>query len=66
MVAGFGRVWYDEGAIANIFSIQDLKNKHHITYDSEIEDAFLVHRQDQEPVKFKCTSDNDYKMMIHV
>ena len=51
MVAGFGRVWYDEGAIANIFSIQDLKNKHHITYDSEIEDAFLVHRQDQEPVK---------------
>ena len=46
MVAGFGRVWYDEGAIANIFSLQDLKNKHHITYDSEVEDAFLVHRQD--------------------
>ena len=56
MVAGFGSVWYDEGAIANIFSIQDLKKQHHIAYDSEAEDAFLVHKEDKEPVKFKCTS----------
>ena len=45
MVAGFGRVWYDEGAITNIFSIQDLKKQHHIRYDSEVEDAFLVQKR---------------------
>ena len=43
MVPGFGRVWFDERAIANIFAMQDLKQQHHITYDSEVEDAFLVH-----------------------
>ena len=41
MVPGFGRVWFDERAIANIFSIQDLKQNHHIYYDSEVEDAFF-------------------------
>ena len=66
MVAGFGSVWYDEGAIANIFSIQDLKKQHHITYDSEIEDAFLVHKEDKEPVKFKCTSQGIYAYTIPV
>jgi hypothetical protein len=33
-------VWYDEGAIANIFGLSDLKKKkHRITFDSEKEDA---------------------------
>ena len=62
MVAGFGKVWYDEGAIANIFSIQDLKKQHHITYDSEEEDAFIVHKDETEPVKFKCTSQGIMKI----
>ena len=66
MVAGFGRVWYDEGAIANIFSIQDRKKQHHITYDSEIEDAFLVHKEGKDPVKFKCTSQGIYAYTIPV
>ena len=62
----FGKVWYDEGAIANIFSIQDLKKQHHITYDSEIEDAFIVHKEEKEPVKFKCTSQGIYAYTITV
>ena len=30
---GFGTIWYDEGAIANIFSFTELVEKHQITYD---------------------------------
>ena len=56
MIPGFGRVWFDERAIANIFAMQDLKQQHHITYDLDVEDAFLVHKRGNLPVKFKCTS----------
>ena len=52
--------------IANIFSFQDLKKQHHITYDSEVEDAFLVHKEDKEPVKFKSTSQGIYAYTIPV
>ena len=55
MVPGFGRVRFDERVIANIFSMQDLKKQYHITYDSKVEDALIVHKEDKEPVKFKCT-----------
>ena len=44
MVAGFGKVWYDEQAIANIFALNDLKKKYHVTYDSKNEHAFIVHK----------------------
>jgi hypothetical protein len=30
-VPGFGMVWYDDTAIANIFGLSDLKKKHRIT-----------------------------------
>ena len=60
MVPGFGRVWFDERAIANIYAMQDLKEQHHITFDSEIEDAFLVHKEGKDPVKFKCTNQGIY------
>jgi hypothetical protein len=42
-VPGLGMVWYDETAIANIFGLSDFKKKHRITFDSEKEDAFIVH-----------------------
>ena len=66
MVPGFGTVWFDERAIANIFAMQDLKQQHHITYDSDVEDAFLVHRKGKDPVKFKCTSQGIYAFTIPV
>jgi hypothetical protein len=40
-VPGFGTVWYDKTAIANIFGLSDLKKKHRITFDSEKEDRCL-------------------------
>ena len=48
MVAGFGKVWFDEQAIANIFALADLKKKYHVTYDPTIEDAFIVHCENKE------------------
>jgi hypothetical protein len=53
-VPGFGKVYYDEDAIANIFGFSDLKKKHQITYDSDKEDAFLVH-MDNKIIKFECS-----------
>ena len=43
-MAGFGKVWFDEQTIANIFALADLKKKYHVTYDTAIEDAFIVHQ----------------------
>ena len=42
-VPDFGMVWFDREAIANIFGFKDLVKLHQITYDSDKEDAFLVH-----------------------
>jgi hypothetical protein len=53
-VPGFGKAYYDEDAIANIFGFSDLKKKHRITYDSDKEDAFIVH-MDNERIKFECS-----------
>jgi hypothetical protein len=50
-VPGFVKVYHDEDAIANIFGFSDLKKKHRITYDSDKEDAFLVH-MDNKIIKF--------------
>ena len=66
MVAGFGKVWFDEQAIANIFALADLKKKYHITYDPAVEDAFIVHRENKEPLKFRCTDHGIYVFTIPV
>ena len=55
-VPGFGTVWYNPDAIANIFGFVDLKRQHQVTYDSAKEDAFLVHMHGK-VVKFECSQD---------
>ena len=55
----FGEVWYDLESIANIFSFAELKDKHHITYDSKVEDAFNIHLP-HKVVKFKRSSNGLY------
>jgi hypothetical protein len=42
-VPGFGTTWFDQNQIANIFGFSHLVDKHRIMYDSDQEDAFLVH-----------------------
>jgi hypothetical protein len=54
IVPSFGKVYYDENAIANIFGFSDLKKKHRITYDSNKEDAFIVH-MDNVIIKLECS-----------
>jgi hypothetical protein len=62
-VPGFGTVWYDETAKANIFGLLDLKKKHRITFDSEKEDAFIVH-MDKGKMKFKCNPKGLYTLEV--
>jgi hypothetical protein len=62
-VPGFGKVYYDKDAIANIFGFSDLKKKHRITYDSEEEDAFIVHMDDH-ILKFECTPEGLYQYEV--
>ena len=59
-VPGFGTVWFDKEAIANIFGFADLVEKHRITYDSDQEDAFLVHMPNK-IIKFKQNGEGLYQ-----
>ena len=59
-VPGFGQVWYNEKAIANIFGLSDLKKRYRVTYDSAKEDAFLVYEDGKEILKFGATEDGLY------
>jgi hypothetical protein len=56
-------VWYDETAIANIFGLSELKKKHRVTYDSEKEDAFIVHMND-DTIKFECNPKGLYTFKV--
>ena len=59
-VPGFGTVWYDKNAIANIFGLSELKKKFRITFDSEKEDAFVVHTGKGKVLKFVCNPEGLY------
>jgi hypothetical protein len=56
-------VWYDKTAIANIFRLSELKKKHRVTYDSEKEDAFIVHMNDN-TLKFECNPEGLYTYKV--
>ena len=57
-VPGFGNVWINKFALANIFGFTDLKDKFRITYKSEVEDAFNVHLPGK-IIKFKEPKKDD-------
>ena len=60
-VPGFGTVWFDKSAIANIFGLHDLSKTHHVTYDINKEDAFIAtHRKTGEVVRFKRNHEGLY------
>ena len=59
-VPGYGRTWYNNDGIANIFSFANMKDKHRVTYDSAKEDAFLIHVSDNKIVKFKRSPEGLY------
>ena len=65
-VKGFGTVWYDDNAIANIFALRDIKKRHRVTYDSDKEDAFIIHNSDnlEECTKFECNAQGIYALKV--
>ena len=58
-VPGYGEVWYDKRAIANVFSSNNMAQRHRITYDSGKEDAFIVHK-DGKQIKFEASKNGLY------
>jgi hypothetical protein len=56
-------VWYDKTAIPNIFGLSKLKKKHRVTYDSEKEDAFIVH-MNKDTLKFECNPKGLYTYKV--
>jgi len=51
-VPGFGKVWFNNKAITNMFSFAEMEDKCRITCDSQKERAFIVHMPDKQ-VKFQ-------------
>ena len=43
---GYGTVWFYEDGIANILSLNNVKKKYRVTYDSNAYDCFEVHKAD--------------------
>jgi len=43
---GYGTVWFYEDGIANILSLNNVKKKYRVTYDSTAYDCFEVHKAD--------------------
>jgi len=41
---GYGTVWFYEDGITNILSLNNIKKKYHVTYDSTACDCFEVHK----------------------
>ena len=62
-VPGYGKVWFDENAIANIFSFASLVKKYRVTYDSAVEDAFIVHMKSH-VIKFTGNKDGLYQYKV--
>ena len=53
-VEGFNKkVWYDPEAHVNIFGFRDVKDQYRVTYNSAQEDAFIIHLNNKDKVKFK-------------
>ena len=42
-VHGFDTVWFDATTLANIFSLELLRKKYRVTYDSDVANTFFVH-----------------------
>ena len=43
---GYGTVWYHPDGIANILSLSKVKEKYRVTFDSDINNQFVVHHAD--------------------
>ena len=58
-IPGWGEVWFNHHAITNIFSYAEMAQRYCITYNSNKEDAFIVHLPNKQ-VKFTRTNQGLY------
>ncbi|WP_427962039.1 hypothetical protein, partial [Acidithiobacillus sp.] len=58
-VKGFGKVYYDPTMMANIFGLSEMVDRCRVTFDSDVEDAFVVHVKDGK-IKFSRTPEGLY------
>ena len=49
----FGEVWFNKTAITNLMAHCQVVDQYRVTYDSAVEDAFLVHMSPTQIIKFK-------------
>ena len=57
---GYGTVWYHPDGIANILSLSKVKEKYCVTFDSDINNQFIVHRPDGTQQIFQQSSRGVY------
>ena len=57
---GYGPVWFNLRAIANVISLKLVKEKYHIQYDSDEKDGFVVTKPNGERFKFIQSSSGLY------
>ena len=55
-VSDIGTVYYNEDSLTNIIGLKHMRNKYHITYSSQKESLFLVHKEES-IVKFRENKD---------
>ena len=55
-VPGYGTVWFHPDGIANILSLSRVKTKYWITFDSDENNEFIVHKPDGSTRNFKESS----------
>jgi hypothetical protein len=56
-IKNYGDAWFHSDAITNILSLKNVKSKFQVTYDSEGEGAFIIHKPDGVDVQFTAHAD---------
>ena len=63
MVPNYGEVCFEENAMTNVFSLANMAAKHRVQFDSDEENAFIMHTP-QKKVKFLHTMENLYVLKL--
>ena len=59
-VPAYETVYFADDALTNICGLSQLAKVARITFDSTVDNAFIVHRKDESKIKFKCNSSGLY------
>ena len=62
---GYGKVWFYEDGIANMLSLNNVKKKYHMTYDSTACDCFEIHKVDGTKCVFKPSKKGMFYLSVN-